>query len=756
MLMQDRAVTDVLPLVFGDLLHSLEEVTHSATSLSVQGYITVPPASLGHKHKQYLYVNNRYVRPGRVGKTINDLFRSVVQRLKQPDDQQQKASQHYPAFALQIACATSLYDITSDPDKAHLEFTDWPAVLSAVQAAILDAWHAVVGDRLLTELVHSQALSVKSCPQTHHTATDAGLALLPVSSNHQSQERSSAWAVSRQDSPAGKHKHQHASAQYFVSQEDKGLTSLFRDTTGESVTQSYVSQLQAGQPSDLHAYFGGAAFHHSVKSTELPSAHPSAGSQAAPRGLLARLQSSVKLRLAGTGSDVPASAEQNYDTEQLPAPTGISNAYPAQAPWNSGLSQLAPSSPSYNDQLPLAGSNPGAHVSTAVPSGIAEDLCLGRAGQSSLYDTPDTTERPNRHRQKRRASSAPPHYKSHQRSAHTNPLHSLHTDRPGALAAAPTYSGNRHNVADPSALSAGSDPAQAPHAWLQDVQARHRHTISGVCSRLRQKASIGPASTLLPDTFRQKRQGNASQAAQQPTRTSDCGSNTGSFTPSCTPSCAQTSAASALLQPSAYCLPDPLLDSKDMLPPARKRVRFDLAAGKDGAHLAGGQSTTTTPTGKAKGVSAAQPTPPMGAAPLQQQSSVTAVSSQPAFAPPCTEQQQAESLSPSDAHLQQQSSSAMPSVNQLLQSWSNPCMRPSSARTVVDLPSLCAGAVHTVVPTSIIRSDFQQGIALRQMENKFIALVCNGVLSVVDQHAADERVRLEKLRTAVLSTQVRC
>ena len=497
----------------------------------------------------------------------------------------------------------------------------------------------------------------------------------------------------------------------------------------------------------------------------MPSAHPSAGSQAAPRGLLARLQSSVKLRLAGTSSDVPAIAEQNYDTEQLPAPTGISNAYPAEAPWNSGLSQLVSSSPSHNDQLLLAGSNPGANVSTAVPSGIAADLCLGGAGlpdcharQSSLYDTPDTTERPNRHRrcQKRRARSALPHYKSHQRSAHTNPLHSLHTDRPGTSAAALTYSGNRHSVADPSALSAGSDPAQAPHAWLQDVQARQRHTISGVCSRLRQKAPLGSENTLLPDTFRQKRQGNASQAAQQPTRTSDCGSNTGSFTPSCTPSCAQTPAASALSQPSAYCLPDPLLDSKDMLPPARKRVRFDLAAGKDGAHLASGQSTTTTPTGKAKAVSAAQLTPLMGATPLQQQSSVTAVSSQPASAPACIEQQQAETLSPSDAHLQQQSSSAMPSVTQLLQSWSNPCMRPSGARTVVDLPSLCAGAVHTVVPTSIIRSDFQQGIALRQMENKFVALVCNGVLSVVDQHAADERVRLEKLRTAVLSTQVQC
>lgn len=83
-------------------------------------------------------------------------------------------------------------------------------------------------------------------------------------------------------------------------------------------------------------------------------------------------------------------------------------------------------------------------------------------------------------------------------------------------------------------------------------------------------------------------------------------------------------------------------------------------------------------------------------------------------------------------------------------------MHPSSARSIVDLTVLCGSAVHSVMPSTIARSDFQKGVALKQMENKFIALVCKGVLSVVDQHAADERVRLEKLRAAVLGAQVGC
>jgi DNA mismatch repair ATPase MutL len=186
-----------LPLIFGDQQqHTLQEVEYSSAAMSVQGFITVPPASFGHKHKQYLYVNNRYVRAGEVGKLITRLFKAVMLRLEQANEHQQKrTNQVHPAFALQISCPASSYDITSDPDKAHIEFADWPAVLSAVQAAVLDAWHSVVGDTLLTELLDCPSGSAKTSLQAQPAATEAGRAELPVSCNHLPHTLPSPWTV---------------------------------------------------------------------------------------------------------------------------------------------------------------------------------------------------------------------------------------------------------------------------------------------------------------------------------------------------------------------------------------------------------------------------------------------------------------------------------------------------------------------------------------------------------------------------------
>jgi DNA mismatch repair protein MLH3 len=38
-----------------------------------------------------------------------------------------------------------------------------------------------------------------------------------------------------------------------------------------------------------------------------------------------------------------------------------------------------------------------------------------------------------------------------------------------------------------------------------------------------------------------------------------------------------------------------------------------------------------------------------------------------------------------------------------------------------------------------------------QVDRKFIPLVCGNVLAVMDQHAADERVQLERLQAQVCS-----
>ncbi len=735
--------------------------------MSVQGYITVPPASFGHKHKQYLYVNNRYVRAGEVGKLITRLFKTVMLRLGQTDEHQQKrTNQVHPAFALQISCPASSYDITSDPDKAHIEFADWPAVLSAVQAAVLNAWHSVIGDKLLTELLDCPSGNAMAFLQAQSAATEAGRAELPMSCNHLPHTLPSPWTVPGCETAAGRRKRtrEHSPPHAFSSQEDMDLANLFRSSAGSQVMKAHTSGPEAdpaGVPSE----------------TGVHSAEPFAANQAAPRGLLARLQSSVKLKLAPKlGSQA---AERLHQAEVTPANLQADTISPAASleleAGTADASQLPCSARSQAAQTDRhQGSRdeirPSANILTASGSTGAHHFsltaCAVHADQPR-GSQPDRTKRHGRSHQRhkqRRAVSAPPHYRSHRRRAHTNPLHSLHTDcsgtPPGGTSSRQRWSAALH----PSPSIAPSD---LPQEWLQDRQIRQRHTVSGVCGQMRQKLSARPADTSLSGVFRQKRLSHPGKATLQPAelpRQSSAGSRPASIPPLVPPAPAMAQQAT----------PPPSTKEADFdfVPePARKRVRFDLALhGSDDAHQSSAASAVpATPSMQAADQpghgsvrtattflhepissaalnhSAEQHTrggPSSGVHPQQQSSLASA------------EQQQLALLS--SAQPAQQTSLAVPSVAELLQSWSNPSMHPSSARSIADLAALCGSAVHSVMPSTITRSDFQQGVALKQMDNKFIALVCNGVLSVVDQHAADERVRLEKLRAAVLGAQVGC
>ncbi|GMH33785.1 hypothetical protein BSKO_01619 [Bryopsis sp. KO-2023] len=59
--------------------------------------------------------------------------------------------------------------------------------------------------------------------------------------------------------------------------------------------------------------------------------------------------------------------------------------------------------------------------------------------------------------------------------------------------------------------------------------------------------------------------------------------------------------------------------------------------------------------------------------------------------------------------------------------------------------------VRCVVPQSISRAVFEQARILCQVGRKFVLMVCGEVVVAVDQHAADERVRLEMLQKDLVS-----
>ncbi|XP_074308711.1 DNA mismatch repair protein MLH3 isoform X2 [Silene latifolia] len=63
-------------------------------------------------------------------------------------------------------------------------------------------------------------------------------------------------------------------------------------------------------------------------------------------------------------------------------------------------------------------------------------------------------------------------------------------------------------------------------------------------------------------------------------------------------------------------------------------------------------------------------------------------------------------------------------------------------------------AGDSLVPKSINRSFLESAKVLSQVESKFIPVVGSGILAVIDQHAADERIRLEEMRQKILSGEL--
>uniref|UniRef100_A0A1J3I7S4 DNA mismatch repair protein MLH3 n=1 Tax=Noccaea caerulescens TaxID=107243 RepID=A0A1J3I7S4_NOCCA len=73
---------------------------------------------------------------------------------------------------------------------------------------------------------------------------------------------------------------------------------------------------------------------------------------------------------------------------------------------------------------------------------------------------------------------------------------------------------------------------------------------------------------------------------------------------------------------------------------------------------------------------------------------------------------------------------------------------------------ICSGLLHirsdeSLVPGSINRHSLEDAKVLQQVDRKYIPIVACGTVAIVDQHAADERIRLEELHKKVLAGEAR-
>ena len=95
----------------------------------------------------------------------------------------------------------------------------------------------------------------------------------------------------------------------------------------------------------------------------------------------------------------------------------------------------------------------------------------------------------------------------------------------------------------------------------------------------------------------------------------------------------------------------------------------------------------------------------------------------------------------------------------VLESWKNPAMMPhlrsdsffSSA--VITVEKLETKWFRRLKPTQITKRHLLHCRVLRQIDKKFIPIVCqqDGTVALIDQHAADERIRLEQLQAEVFN-----
>ncbi|KAM7529497.1 hypothetical protein LguiB_032907 [Lonicera macranthoides] len=137
-----------LPLLrsgFGiEVSSSLHEIDVSNSDLKLSGYISGPCEIFSVKAFQYFYINSRFICKCPVHKLLNqlaaringsDLLKANVSR-----NGKRIRSQTYPAYILNLSCPRSQYDLTFDPSKTSVEFKDWDPILAFIGKAVQRFW----------------------------------------------------------------------------------------------------------------------------------------------------------------------------------------------------------------------------------------------------------------------------------------------------------------------------------------------------------------------------------------------------------------------------------------------------------------------------------------------------------------------------------------------------------------------------------------------------------------------------------------
>ncbi|KAF7829059.1 DNA mismatch repair protein MLH3 isoform X1 [Senna tora] len=144
-----------LPLItngFGvEVSSSLHELQIQDDIIKLSGYISTPCNSFTLKALQYVCIH--FVCKGPIHKLLSQL----ANRFEHLDfwnadgkflNKKRSRSQPCPAYILNLSCPRSMYDLTFEPSKTSVQFKDWDSILSFIEKAIKQFWenitHALV------------------------------------------------------------------------------------------------------------------------------------------------------------------------------------------------------------------------------------------------------------------------------------------------------------------------------------------------------------------------------------------------------------------------------------------------------------------------------------------------------------------------------------------------------------------------------------------------------------------------------------
>ncbi|XP_022741001.1 DNA mismatch repair protein MLH3 [Durio zibethinus] len=123
----------------------LQKLNANDGSIELSGLISSPSGSFAFKAFQYVYINSRFVCKSPIHKLLNSLATSFESLDPEKANNWTKKgkrsrSQVFPSYIVNVTCPPSFYDLTFEPSKTYVEFKDWEPILTLIERAIQHLW----------------------------------------------------------------------------------------------------------------------------------------------------------------------------------------------------------------------------------------------------------------------------------------------------------------------------------------------------------------------------------------------------------------------------------------------------------------------------------------------------------------------------------------------------------------------------------------------------------------------------------------